>query len=191
MPTTDPVFGWPIAQGSDPAKQYPAAVDQPFKAALSQDLQDLRNPPHARVNVGGQSIAASGPLTLTGGVQVAQGGATVSGGRITVPVGGLYLVTIEGTASGATAGLHFRLGFGNTTDTAWFYGAITLHAGIGASSSLSAVWDLPADTYAIWSDSGSAYTGVFLFTVTWMSDSTAAAQTPGRPIPPAPIGEGK
>jgi hypothetical protein len=39
MPTTEPIFGWPIAAGPDPAKQYPAAVDQPFKSSLALDLK--------------------------------------------------------------------------------------------------------------------------------------------------------
>lgn len=41
MPLTEPIYGWPIADGPDPAKQYPSAVDQPFKQMLAAQLSAL------------------------------------------------------------------------------------------------------------------------------------------------------
>jgi len=35
--------GWPVAEGTDPAKQYPAMVDGPFKDALDVQLKQMED----------------------------------------------------------------------------------------------------------------------------------------------------
>lgn len=68
---TTPNFGWPVAQGTDPAKQYPATVDDPFKTALDTLLQ-----PVAR-DTGWRSISANLVNGWTGSVVIRRCGPVV------------------------------------------------------------------------------------------------------------------
>jgi hypothetical protein len=78
---TSPVFGWPIADGPDPVKQFPAAVDEPRTLAIEAALT------RAYASSVRESDAASGPNVFT-----------PFAAEVAVPNApdGLYLIAVTG-----------------------------------------------------------------------------------------------
>ena len=91
-----PNFAWPVAEGADPVKQYPAAVDDPFKASLDTLLAKALPGgavPALRGRYSGSLSAGTGRLPITFNVEKqAWGGMAFNDadGTVIVPKAGVY-----------------------------------------------------------------------------------------------------
>jgi len=91
---TTPNLGLEFADGSDPLKQYPAAVDEPSKtkidtwaAGINTEVDKIQNPPYASITSGNASYP-SGTTKLA--APVFAGTIPAANGVLTIPTAGWY-----------------------------------------------------------------------------------------------------
>jgi hypothetical protein len=121
---TTPILGLEYAEGDDPAKQYPVAVDQPSKQKIEDAIEEraLRTDliaPFVHIGYTGGSYPA-GLSTLVGGGILSRGGGgpdylyDPATGVITVPLAGIY---IAGSWAGVDYNMSCQVGLGNVAGT--------------------------------------------------------------------------
>lgn len=113
---TTPIFGFEYAEGGDPAKQYPAAVDGPSKLKIEQALSAVI--PHVRGRRTTDLSVAAGATKVTG-LTLDQniGGIIYDGTKFTIPQAGVYAFTSYAQINGSEAHSYIRIN--GTTDIAF------------------------------------------------------------------------
>lgn len=97
-------YGWPVAEGTDPRRNHPAAIDQPRSDAIDSELFTVAAADYGLISYAGASITGTARLTAVESASAA-GVITHDGaGRLTLP-DGVYAVFATVGATGSTAWL--------------------------------------------------------------------------------------